>query len=150
MIEIKLYLMKLGIVSWVLSNSTRFQLFAHLWTIVCQVSLSMGFSRQDYWNCLPWPPPGDLSNPGIHLRLLHLLHWQASTLPLVPIPEKGLFSWIVLSGYNDFWSVLCCEVLSPQIRSEKLLNCIHKGFGKNIMSLTVHTHTHTSEGIPPV
>ena len=25
----------------------------------------MGFSRQEYWNGLPRPPPGDLSNPGI-------------------------------------------------------------------------------------
>ena len=24
-----------------------------------------GFSRQEYWNGLPWPPPGDLPNPGI-------------------------------------------------------------------------------------
>jgi len=25
----------------------------------------MGFSRQEYWSRLPWPPPRDLSNPGI-------------------------------------------------------------------------------------
>ena len=25
----------------------------------------MGFSRQEYWNGLPFPPPGDLPNPGI-------------------------------------------------------------------------------------
>ena len=25
----------------------------------------MGFSRREYWNGLPWPPPGDLSDPGI-------------------------------------------------------------------------------------
>ena len=30
----------------------------------CQV-LSMGFSRQEYWSGLPFPPPGDLPNPGI-------------------------------------------------------------------------------------
>ena len=28
-------------------------------------SLSVGFSRQEYWSGLPFPPPGDLSNPGI-------------------------------------------------------------------------------------
>ena len=27
--------------------------------------LSMGFSRQEYWSGLPFPPPGDLLNPGI-------------------------------------------------------------------------------------
>ena len=25
----------------------------------------MGFSRQEYWSGLPFPSPGDLSNPGI-------------------------------------------------------------------------------------
>jgi len=25
----------------------------------------MGFSRQEYWNGLPLPPPGDLPDPGI-------------------------------------------------------------------------------------
>ena len=28
-------------------------------------SLSMGFSRQEYWSGLPFPSPGDLPNPGI-------------------------------------------------------------------------------------
>ena len=28
-------------------------------------SLSMGFSKQEYWGGLPCPPPGDLSDPGI-------------------------------------------------------------------------------------
>ena len=28
-------------------------------------SLSMGFSKQEYWSGLPRPPPGDLPNPGI-------------------------------------------------------------------------------------
>ena len=30
-----------------------------------QAPLSMGFSRQEYWRGLPFPPPGDLSNPGV-------------------------------------------------------------------------------------
>jgi len=32
---------------------------------VCQAPLSVGFSRQEYWSELPFPPPGDLSDPGI-------------------------------------------------------------------------------------
>ena len=35
------------------------------WTIACQVPLSMGFPRQEYWSGLPFPSPGDLLNPGI-------------------------------------------------------------------------------------
>ena len=36
-----------------------------LWTVDCQASLSMGFSRPEYWNGSPCPSPGDLLNPGI-------------------------------------------------------------------------------------
>ena len=35
------------------------------WTITCQAPLSMGFSRQEDWNGLPFPPPGDLPDPGM-------------------------------------------------------------------------------------
>ena len=43
------------------------QLFATLWTIACQASLSMGFSREEYWSRLPFSSPGDLYDPGIKL-----------------------------------------------------------------------------------
>ena len=35
------------------------------WTVACHVSLSMEFSRQEYWTGLPFPTPGDLPDPGI-------------------------------------------------------------------------------------
>ena len=41
------------------------QLFATPWTVVHQAPLSMGFSRQEYWNGWPFPSPGDLPDPGI-------------------------------------------------------------------------------------
>ena len=31
-----------------------------LWTVACQASLPMGFSRQEYWNALPFPSLGSL------------------------------------------------------------------------------------------
>ena len=39
--------------------------FATLWTIVHQAPVSMGFSRQEYWNGLPLSTLGDLPNPGM-------------------------------------------------------------------------------------
>jgi len=30
--------------------------------------MSMGFSRQEYWSGLPFPSPGDLTDPGIEPR----------------------------------------------------------------------------------
>ena len=41
---------------------SRVQLFATPWTVAHQAPLSMGFSRQEYWNGLPFPSPGDLPN----------------------------------------------------------------------------------------
>ena len=38
---------------------------ATLWTVAHQAPQSMGFSRQKYKSELPFPPPGDLFNPGI-------------------------------------------------------------------------------------
>ena len=38
---------------------------ATMWTVACQVPLSVGFSRQEYWSGLPFPPPGNLPHPGI-------------------------------------------------------------------------------------
>ena len=35
------------------------------WTTALQALLSMGFPRQEYWNRLPFPTPGDHPNPGI-------------------------------------------------------------------------------------
>ena len=41
------------------------RLFVTLWTAVRQAPLSMGFSRQVYWSGVPFPPPGDLPDPGM-------------------------------------------------------------------------------------
>ena len=35
------------------------------WIVIWQASLSMGFSREEYWSGLPFPSPGDLPDPGI-------------------------------------------------------------------------------------
>ena len=43
-------------------------LFDAPWTVACQVSLSIGFSKKEYWSGLPFPPPGDLPDPGIESK----------------------------------------------------------------------------------
>ena len=40
-------------------------LFVTLWIVALQPPLSLGFSRQDYWGGLPFPPPGDLPKSGM-------------------------------------------------------------------------------------
>ena len=49
----------------------------------------MGFPGQEYWNGLPFPSPGDLSDPGIELRSPTL---QADALPSEPPGEAQLYS----------------------------------------------------------
>ena len=48
-----------------LSHFSCVQLFATPRTVTLQAPLSMGFSRQEYWSGLSFPPPGDLPNPEI-------------------------------------------------------------------------------------
>ena len=48
-----------------LSGFSHVRLFVILWTEACQAALSVGFLRQEYWLGLPFPPPGDLPDPGI-------------------------------------------------------------------------------------
>ena len=49
----------------VLSCFGHVRLFVTPWTVARQASLSMGFSKQEYWSGLPSPPPRDLPHPGI-------------------------------------------------------------------------------------
>ena len=56
------------------------------WTVAYQASLSMGFSRQEYWSGLPFPSPGDLPDPGIKPRSPTL---QVDSLPSEP-PGKPI------------------------------------------------------------
>ena len=85
-----------------LSHFSCVQLFATPWTVAHQAPLSMGISRQEQRSELPCPPPGDLPNPGIKPRLLHLLRWQGSSLPLAPPGLPGLSSGQSLSCVRLF------------------------------------------------
>ena len=57
---------------------------ATLWTAAHQAPLSMGFSRQDYWSGLPFPPQGIFLMQGSNQCLLHrpaLSDWFFTTGP---------------------------------------------------------------------
>ena len=56
--------------SWM--NLSCVWLLASPWTVAREAPLSTGFSRQEYWSGLPFPPPGDLPNPGIELATLEV------------------------------------------------------------------------------
>ena len=51
-------------------------------TVSCLAPLSMGFSRQEYWNGLPCSPPGDLPDPGMEATFPVVSALQVDSLPL--------------------------------------------------------------------
>ena len=63
---------------------SRIQLFVTPWTVAFLASLSLEFSRQEYWSGLPFPSPGTLPDPGIEPGSPAL---QRDSLPPEP-PKK--------------------------------------------------------------
>ena len=57
------------------------QLFVTFGTVAYQDPLSIGFSRQEFWNGFPFPPPRDLRNPGIKPESPVSPALQADSLP---------------------------------------------------------------------
>ena len=68
------------------------------WTVAHQAPPSMGFFRQEYWSGLPFPSPGDLSDPGIEPRSPAL---QADALTSEP-PGKPIWIWEL--DYKESWA----------------------------------------------
>ena len=68
----------------------------------------MGFSRQEYWNGLPCPPPAIFLTQGLNPCLLCLLHWQAGSFPLAP-PGKPLPA----ARQAESPATTPCSLLSP-------------------------------------
>ena len=60
---IKILKIKISVCAW--KSLSHVQLFVTPETIARQSPLSIEFSRQEYWNGLPCPSPGDLPKPGI-------------------------------------------------------------------------------------
>ena len=84
---------------------SRVWLFVTSWTVAYQASPSMGFFRQEYWSGLPFPPPGDLPDPGIEPRSPAL---EADTLTSEP---PGIF-------------LMCCWVLINRILLRNLCSSV--------------------------
>ena len=89
--------------------------------IACQPPLSMGFPRQEYWSSLPFPVPGDLSNPGIKLASL-LCPTLADRFFTIALPRKSHVSYYYLLNHRK-WKIFIhlmlfcqnnCSVPSPR------------------------------------
>ena len=67
---------------------SRVRLFVTPLTVAHQDPLSMAFSTQEYQSGLPFPPPGDLPDPGIEPGSPASSESQADSLPLSHWGEK--------------------------------------------------------------
>ena len=79
--------------AWMLSHFSSVRVFAILWTP--QAPLFVGFSRQEYWSGLPFPPSGDLPDPGVKPRSPTLSALQVDSLLLEPLGTLtiGIYMW---------------------------------------------------------
>ena len=83
---------------------------SHVWlfvtprTVAHQASLPTGFSRQEHWSGLPFPPPGDLPDPGIKTSFLVSAALAGAFFTPVP-PGKALAAQMVrnLPAVQETW-----------------------------------------------
>ena len=78
---------------------SRVRLFTTPWAVAHQAPLYLEFSSQEYWNGLPFPPPGNLADPGIEPRSPALL---ADSLPAEP-PGKFYLVSVCLPFTVSHW-----------------------------------------------
>ena len=92
------------ILPWVRAIPSVVSDSATLWTVVHQAPLSTGFSRKEYWSGLPWPPSGNLLDPGIELASPALADgfFTSSTTLLTKVTLSGLVHACVLYSSKDF------------------------------------------------
>ena len=105
---------------------SRIRLFVTPWTVASQAPLSMAFSRQEYWGGLPFPPPGDVPDPGIEPASSVSRALQAdsfTTEDLSPCSER-------------------CHTLSPKAHP-----CTPSAAAKSLQSCP--TRCHPVDGSPP-
>ena len=68
----------------VVSLLSHAQLFVTSWIVALQAPLSMGFSRQEYWNGVPFPSPGKL------LTIGYFWYTEKYTLKVGDMNEENL------------------------------------------------------------
>ena len=75
--------------------------FVTLWAVTCQAPLSMRLSQQVWWSEGPFPPPGDLPDPGIEpvfltSPALACGFFLSLVPPRKPLPEHIYLTFSVL------------------------------------------------------
>ena len=78
------------------------------WNIVRQAPQSMEFSRQEYWIGFPFPPPGDLPEPGIQLESLMAPALVAGFSTTEPPGKPHNAGYLLLTSVGEV-AVICVQ-----------------------------------------
>ena len=119
---------------------SRVQLFSTLWTVTCQVPLSMGFSRQEYWSGLPYPPPRDLPDSGIESASL-----------LSPALARGFFATSATwKAHTDVHHNLKSNnlLLRNRLQKRKSSNFTMEKHGRHSFNRVIKVNFTSNRGLP--
>ena len=114
-------------------------LFVTPWTAACQAPLSMEFSKQACWSGLPFPPLGDLPDPGIEPPSLASTTLAGGFLTTMPPGKLHIYpqlftnkisyffmTWILARG-NTRSSIYTKEKMVSGLERKYANDCISKG-----------------------
>ena len=131
----------------VLSNFSHVWLFVALCTVALQTLLSMGFSRQEHWSGLPFPPPGDRTHSCLRLphcrQILHPLSHLGS--PFCDVAAPFPLNWIYMLGNRrGCWTTLLRSCPAQRLAFPDRSRClIWMTIWKHPSWVRIHTHTNT-------
>ena len=137
--------------------------------VACQVPLSVGFYRQEYWSGLPFPSPGDHLDPGIKptslmspelagrffrtsstweapVLIKHQCNNELSTYYIKK--KKSVANWVRKSAWNSKWQPTSV-FFSEKFHGQRSLvgygpwDCKEADTLSNWACTHTHTHTHT-------
>ena len=101
------------------------------WTVALQVSLSMEFSRQDYWSKQPVPSPGDLPDLGIEPVCPTLEAYSLPSEPLgKPMNPRNTIKYLAahsVFGLSGLWArIFSHRAIDSDVNQEsELTSCLN-------------------------
>ena len=86
----------------------------------------MGFPKQEYWNGLPLPPPGDLPNPGIEPESPVFPALQADSLPREALGKplqkyEKLYIYCPLTFFNLKQYLYLASLLAQMVKNRPVM-----------------------------
>ena len=100
---------------------SHIRLFATPGTVAHQPPVSTGFCRQEYWSGLPFPPPGDLLDPGIEPATPAPPELASEFFTTVP-PEGPIFAQACIRKKNCDLAEILVQLLVIFLPNASLRN----------------------------